>query len=184
MRPTSVSGDERIDHQGILRSRHSGQRRAGAACRTATSQISKSFITRAARRSSRSMRSGTSACCGSSDTLRTAGCGSCLRARSTIANHRSRPRSASSKRKPACAQALGKSRRLRQLTRAFSQKSFICFSPPICGPSRRRPEEHEVFEVHWKPFEEAVAMATPGELRDGKSLVGLFRAAPHVASLR
>jgi 8-oxo-dGTP pyrophosphatase MutT (NUDIX family) len=47
-----------------------------------------------------------------------------------------------------------------------------------------RPEEHEVFEVHWKPFEEAMEMALCGTLRDGKSLVGLFRAAPHVASMR
>ncbi len=40
------------------------------------------------------------------------------------------------------------------------------------------PEEHEVIEVHWKPFEEALAMAHSGEIQDGKSLVGLFRAAP------
>jgi ADP-ribose pyrophosphatase len=38
-------------------------------------------------------------------------------------------------------------------------------------------EEHEVIEVHWKPFDEALAMAHAGEIRDGKSLVGLFRAA-------
>ena len=38
-------------------------------------------------------------------------------------------------------------------------------------------EEHEVIEVHWKPFDEALAMAQSGEIRDGKSLVGLFRAA-------
>jgi ADP-ribose pyrophosphatase len=40
-----------------------------------------------------------------------------------------------------------------------------------------RPEEHEVLEVHWKPLEEAVRMARMGELRDAKSLVGVFRAA-------
>jgi 8-oxo-dGTP pyrophosphatase MutT (NUDIX family) len=40
-----------------------------------------------------------------------------------------------------------------------------------------RPEEHEVIEVHWKPFEEALRMAQQGEIRDGKSVVGLFRAA-------
>jgi 8-oxo-dGTP pyrophosphatase MutT (NUDIX family) len=38
-------------------------------------------------------------------------------------------------------------------------------------------EEHEVIEVHWKPLREAVRMAADGEIRDGKSLVGLFRAA-------
>jgi 8-oxo-dGTP pyrophosphatase MutT (NUDIX family) len=45
-----------------------------------------------------------------------------------------------------------------------------------------RPEEHEVFEVHWLPFTDALQMARSGELRDGKSLVGLFRAATHVSS--
>lgn len=40
-----------------------------------------------------------------------------------------------------------------------------------------RPEEHEVLEVHWKPLEEALEMARSGELRDAKSLVGVFRAA-------
>ena len=39
-------------------------------------------------------------------------------------------------------------------------------------------EEHEVIEVHWKSFDEALAMAHSGEIQDGKSLVGLFRAAP------
>jgi ADP-ribose pyrophosphatase len=40
-----------------------------------------------------------------------------------------------------------------------------------------RPEEHEVLEIHWKPLREAVRMAQAGEIRDGKSVVGVFRAA-------
>jgi 8-oxo-dGTP pyrophosphatase MutT (NUDIX family) len=47
-------------------------------------------------------------------------------------------------------------------------------------PLPPRPEEHEVFEVHWRPFTEVLQMARSGELRDGKSLVGVFRAAAHV----
>jgi len=47
-------------------------------------------------------------------------------------------------------------------------------------PSPRRPEEHEVFEVHWLPFTDALTMARSGELRDGKSIVGVFRAAQYV----
>jgi 8-oxo-dGTP pyrophosphatase MutT (NUDIX family) len=39
-----------------------------------------------------------------------------------------------------------------------------------------RPEAHEVFEVHWLPLDVVLAMAHSGELRDGKSLVGVFRA--------
>jgi ADP-ribose pyrophosphatase len=39
-----------------------------------------------------------------------------------------------------------------------------------------RPEAHEVFEVHWLPCEQAIAMAHSGEMCDAKSLAGLFRA--------
>jgi ADP-ribose pyrophosphatase len=41
-------------------------------------------------------------------------------------------------------------------------------------PSRH--EAHEVIEVHWKPFAEVVAMAASGEITDGKTIAGLFRA--------
>jgi len=37
-------------------------------------------------------------------------------------------------------------------------------------------EEHEVFEVHWIGWPEALAMAVSGEIRDAKTLAGLFRA--------
>ena len=48
-------------------------------------------------------------------------------------------------------------------------------------PLPRRPEEHEVLEVHWLPFRDVLQMAHSGELRDGKSLVGVYRAAEHVS---
>lgn len=38
-------------------------------------------------------------------------------------------------------------------------------------------EAHEVLEVHWKPLDEVLRMAVSGELRDGKSLAAIFRAA-------
>jgi 8-oxo-dGTP pyrophosphatase MutT (NUDIX family) len=47
-------------------------------------------------------------------------------------------------------------------------------------PLPPRPEEHEVFEVHWLPFTDVLRMADSGELRDGKSLVGVYRAAAYV----
>lgn len=40
-----------------------------------------------------------------------------------------------------------------------------------------RHEDHEVLEIHWLPFDRALEMARSGELRDGKSLVAVFRAA-------
>jgi ADP-ribose pyrophosphatase len=37
-------------------------------------------------------------------------------------------------------------------------------------------EAHEVFEVHWVPFAEALAQARTGAIMDAKTLAGLFRA--------
>jgi 8-oxo-dGTP pyrophosphatase MutT (NUDIX family) len=41
-------------------------------------------------------------------------------------------------------------------------------------PSRH--ERHEVIQVHWIPFHAAVQQALSGEIRDGKTIVGLLRA--------
>jgi 8-oxo-dGTP pyrophosphatase MutT (NUDIX family) len=49
-------------------------------------------------------------------------------------------------------------------------------------PAQAATEAHEVIEVHWRPFEHVLAMAHSGELRDGKSLLGIFRAAPLLRS--
>jgi 8-oxo-dGTP pyrophosphatase MutT (NUDIX family) len=37
-------------------------------------------------------------------------------------------------------------------------------------------EEHEVIEVHWLPWKEALRMAQAGEIEDSKTLAGLLRA--------
>jgi 8-oxo-dGTP pyrophosphatase MutT (NUDIX family) len=39
-----------------------------------------------------------------------------------------------------------------------------------------RNEIHELIEVHWIPFAEALTLAHTNEITDGKTLVGLFRA--------
>ena len=44
-------------------------------------------------------------------------------------------------------------------------------------PAEVAPEEHEVIHVEWRALNDVIAMAHSGELRDGKSLVGVFRAA-------
>jgi ADP-ribose pyrophosphatase len=41
-------------------------------------------------------------------------------------------------------------------------------------PVDARPEEHEVFEAHWQPLDEAVGLAAGGHLKDGKSIIGLL----------
>lgn len=43
-----------------------------------------------------------------------------------------------------------------------------------------RLEASEVLEAHWLPFEQVMQMAQSGELRDGKTLAALLRAAPYV----
>nr|WP_298720258.1 NUDIX hydrolase [uncultured Steroidobacter sp.] len=43
-----------------------------------------------------------------------------------------------------------------------------------------RLEASEVLEAHWLPFEQVMQMAHSGELRDGKTLAALLRAAPYV----
>jgi len=42
----------------------------------------------------------------------------------------------------------------------------------------RAPEEDELLEVHWLPWEVAWSMAVDGKIRDGKTLAGLLRAQP------
>lgn len=44
-------------------------------------------------------------------------------------------------------------------------------------------EEHELIEVHWLPFAEALAWAYSGEILDAKSVVALFRTA-HLLEVR
>jgi 8-oxo-dGTP pyrophosphatase MutT (NUDIX family) len=38
-----------------------------------------------------------------------------------------------------------------------------------------RPDEDELFELHWLPLEEAVAMARDGRINDAKSIIALLR---------
>jgi ADP-ribose pyrophosphatase len=45
-----------------------------------------------------------------------------------------------------------------------------------------RPERSEVFETQWLPLERAVSLALAGDISDGKTVVGLVRAAERVKS--
>jgi ADP-ribose pyrophosphatase len=44
------------------------------------------------------------------------------------------------------------------------------------SPTTSAPEEHEVFSVEWRPLSEWLALAHRGDIRDAKTLIGLFRA--------
>lgn len=43
-------------------------------------------------------------------------------------------------------------------------------------PVASQHEQHEVIEVHWLPLADAVQQALSGEIRDGKTIIGLLRA--------
>ena len=45
------------------------------------------------------------------------------------------------------------------------------------------PEEHEVFEVEWVPLSEAADRAIGGDLDDGKTIIGLARAAARIRNI-
>jgi 8-oxo-dGTP pyrophosphatase MutT (NUDIX family) len=45
------------------------------------------------------------------------------------------------------------------------------------APAAAAPEPHEVLEVHWVPLAEACERALDGDIRDGKTALGLLRAA-------
>jgi ADP-ribose pyrophosphatase len=50
--------------------------------------------------------------------------------------------------------------------------------------ARAQPDVGEVFEVRWIALERAVAMAMTGEISDGKTVVGLARAAAQLRSIK
>lgn len=45
---------------------------------------------------------------------------------------------------------------------------------------KARPEAAEVFEVHWMPLAQALSLALAGDIADGKTVVGLARAAERI----
>ncbi len=51
-------------------------------------------------------------------------------------------------------------------------------------PVAQNPEEHELIEVHWLPFDQALTQAASGEIIDAKSIAGLFRAQRLLAAER
>lgn len=45
-------------------------------------------------------------------------------------------------------------------------------------PTVQEHEAHEVIEIHWVPFDQALGWCMDGTITDAKTLIGLFRAAP------
>ena len=109
-----------------------------------------------------------------------AGSGKSPPARSTTKSRRCKPRSASSKKKPA-----GKRAQWRSLGDYLSSPGFLTevvhlFLATGLKVVESQLEAGEVLEAHWLPFEHVMQMAQSGELRDGKSLAALLRVAAYV----
>ena len=47
-------------------------------------------------------------------------------------------------------------------------------------PTVVRHEEHEVIEIHWVDYDEALSRAASGDIDDAKSIAALFRARDHL----
>jgi ADP-ribose pyrophosphatase len=58
----------------------------------------------------------------------------------------------------------------------FTERIYLYLAEEL-SPAARSPEAAEVFEVHWVPLQDAVARAYSGEIEDGKTCLGLLRAA-------
>jgi ADP-ribose pyrophosphatase len=52
------------------------------------------------------------------------------------------------------------------------------------APTPARPEAGEVFEIRWIAFDRALALALNGRIRDGKTAVGLTRAAARLNAIK
>lgn len=72
----------------------------------------------------------------------------------------------------------GRMRELGQIVSSpgvFTEEVFLFLAEDL-ESVERAPELEEVMEVHWLPFDDALAMAINGEIRDAKTVVGLLRA--------
>ncbi|MDH5571645.1 MAG: NUDIX hydrolase [Gammaproteobacteria bacterium] len=56
----------------------------------------------------------------------------------------------------------------------FDEKVYLYLAQEL-EEVKQQPEEHEVFEIHWIDFDEALEWAYQGKISDGKTVVALAR---------
>jgi ADP-ribose pyrophosphatase len=64
-------------------------------------------------------------------------------------------------------------------TPGFCDEVIHLFMATQLHPVPSRHQAHECIEVHWRPFAEVFGMVACGEIRDAKTLLGLFYAGNH-----
>ncbi|VAW75130.1 ADP-ribose pyrophosphatase [hydrothermal vent metagenome] len=62
-------------------------------------------------------------------------------------------------------------------TPGFCDERIYLYLATGLHSTETEPHPHEVIEIHWKSFEETLKMCEDGEIDDGKTLLGLMRAA-------
>ncbi|TCK19177.1 ADP-ribose pyrophosphatase [Thiogranum longum] len=62
-------------------------------------------------------------------------------------------------------------------TPGFCDERIYLYLATTLHTTDSEPHPHEVIEVHWMPFSEALDMCDRNEIEDGKTLLGLARAA-------
>lgn len=63
----------------------------------------------------------------------------------------------------------------------FTERIYLYLATGL-APAPRAPEAAEVFEVHWVPLDEAVARVYAGDIADGKTCLGLLKAAHRLSA--
>jgi ADP-ribose pyrophosphatase len=66
-------------------------------------------------------------------------------------------------------------------TPGFCDERIHLYLARTLTPVPAEQHAHEVIEVHWLDYRQALAKAQDGEIEDGKTLIGLLRAAPLLA---
>ncbi|MEZ5487016.1 MAG: NUDIX hydrolase [Steroidobacteraceae bacterium] len=57
----------------------------------------------------------------------------------------------------------------------FTERIYLYLATDL-EPAMHAPEDGEVFEVHWLPFDQAIDKVHSGEFTDGKTCLGLLKA--------
>jgi ADP-ribose pyrophosphatase len=68
-------------------------------------------------------------------------------------------------------------------TPGFCDEVIYLYFATELAPVPTNHSEGEVIEIHWVAFAEAVQMARSGQIEDGKTVAGLFRAEPLVKDM-
>lgn len=56
----------------------------------------------------------------------------------------------------------------------FTEQIYVYLAREL-DTSEPRPEDGEVYKIHWIPFQKALNWAVSGEIKDAKTIIGLFR---------